>query len=309
MNANTKKPLINYKQTLDILNKVAEQHSLKNEYETIPVTDIVGRISAEEIKSTIEVPSFNNSAMDGFAVHAQYINQQLSVVPKVKIKVTGQIQAGDGSDVFVTDDSVYAWEIMTGAPVPEMYDSVIPIEHVMVEQFNGQQFITIDKFIKTGQNVRLSGTDYRLGQEVLRKHTTLHAQHVMALATVGVSELQVLKHIPVAIFSTGNELVDRSNSTLESGKIFNSNQPFLQSFLKNITCDPVYVASCQDVEAKFEELLDLAKEQGVKIIFSTGAVSMGRYDFVPKVLKQRGATIHFHKARVRPGKPILFAEL
>ncbi len=273
------------------------------------MVDAVGRIAAEEVTSGIDVPSFNNSAMDGFAVDATTVNQQLQNATEAKIHVVGQIQAGDKSEIDISEEGKNAWEIMTGAPVPAMFDAVIPIEQMKVEQHDESTVIIINQSVRSGQNVRMSGTDYQQGQKVISKHTVIHPQHVMALATVGAKQINVLKQIPVAIFSTGNELSERSSNELASGKIFNSNQPFLQSYLQDITCQPVFVSSCQDIEGQFEELLEDAKRHEVKIVFSTGAVSMGRYDFIPKVLEKKGAVIHFHKAKVRPGKPILFAEL
>ncbi|WP_154223446.1 gephyrin-like molybdotransferase Glp [Marinicella rhabdoformis] len=302
------KPLISYQQTLEILTKVALNHPW-DQQQTVDLPLALNHMTAAPVNSPIQVPSFDNSAMDGFAVVTSEVNEQLQQQSKASLGITGRIQAGDSDDVSVSRGltaPAQAWEIMTGAPVPKGFDAVVPVEAVHVD---GDQVI-FEKTVELGQNIRKAGTDYDIGQPVVGVNQVIQAQHIMALATVGVKKISVKKPVPVALFSTGNELSDDENSSgLAAGKIHNSNQPFLRAYLSQIDCDVTFEANCQDDEAAFELLLNQAAEKQVKVIISTGAVSMGRYDFIPSILKKRGATVHFHKAKVRPGKPILFAEL
>jgi len=303
------KALISYQQALEIINAIANKH-LDNGVEKIKLIDAKNRLLAYDVLSPINVPSFNNSAMDGFALKSEMVNTAIEKQGEIKLKITGSVQAGDQAEINLEDKtSNFAWEIMTGAPVPAGFDAVIQIENVIIEERNGNKYITILETVKKGRNIRQLGTDYKTNQTVANKHTIIQAQHIMALATVGVKNIDVIPKVKVAILSTGNELAKKSSTTLNSGKIFNSNQPFLRAFSHDLNCDPVFVGRCKDDVEDFNKLIDSALLKGVKIIFSTGAVSMGKYDFIPQALQQRGAKIHFHKAKIRPGKPILFAEL
>ena len=304
-----KKELINYQQALEIINSVAGNH-LDDTTEQINLGDAKNRILANDILSPINVPSFNNSAMDGFALKSHIVNSAIEKHGEITLEITGSVQAGDQSEITINNNSDdFAWEIMTGAPVPEDFDAVIQIENVVITQKNNTKFITITETVKKGRNIRMLGTDYQVNQSVTNKHTNIQAQHIMAIATVGIKNVDVIPNIRVAILSTGNELEKKSNKSLNSGKIFNSNQPFLKAHCNDLNCNPVFVGRCKDNIDDFNLLIDTALSNKVKIIFSTGAVSMGKYDFIPQALKQRGAKIHFHKAKIRPGKPILFAEL
>ena len=299
------KPLISYQQTLEILTKVAHNHKWDKQ-QTVALPLALNHMSAVPVKATIQVPSFDNSAMDGFAVVAEDVNQLIQQHGTAKLKITGRIQAGDSDEVRIENSEAQAWEIMTGAPVPQGFDAVVPVEAVHTEG----DYVTFEKAVKLNQNIRKAGTDYDFGQAVVGANQVIQAQHIMALATVGVKNIDIKQPVPVALFSTGNELSDdTATADLAAGKIHNSNQPYLRAYLSQVDCDVTFEANCQDDETAFELLLNQAAEKQVKIIVSTGAVSMGRYDFIPSILKKRGATVHFHKAKVRPGKPILFAEL
>jgi molybdopterin molybdotransferase len=299
---------ISYQQAQEIIFQASKNFKApKTEFTS--VAQAKNKLLAVDVHSGINVPSFNNSAMDGFAVQTQQIQALLNAKQPVRLQVTGSIQAGDASDITAEIDSPGAWAIMTGAPVPQCFDAIIQIENVEVEVLNQKKYILINEPIAIGRNIRKLGTDYKIGQLVIPKHTVIQSQHIMALANVGIKQVECLAPIPVAIISTGNELNKTSNSELAPGQIFNSNQPFLVSYCQNLNCQAEFVSNCDDSIEAFNQLIDTALAKKVKIIISTGAVSMGKFDFIPLALSQRGAKIHFHKAKIRPGKPILFAEL
>jgi len=310
VNLNTpNKVLISYQHALEIINSIANNH-LDKSVEQIKLIDAKHRFLADDILSPINVPSFNNSAMDGFALKSDVVNNAIKKVGKITLKITGSVQAGDRAEININNDiDDFTWEIMTGAPVPDDFDAVIQIENVTITEDNDQRYITITETVEKGRNIRKLGTDYQINQTVTNKHTLIQAQHIMALATVGIKQINTIAKIKVAILSTGNELAKKSSNSLNSGEIFNSNQPFLKAYSHDLNCDPVFVGRCKDNIEDFNNLIDTALSNDAKIIFSTGAVSMGKYDFIPQVLLQRGAKIHFHKVKIRPGKPILFAEL
>ncbi len=302
-----KKNLLPYPKALELIEQVATNHRI-NSCQQCELENALNRLVAEDILSPINVPSFNNSAMDGFAIQTKIVNEAIKKFGSITLKVSGSIQAGDCQEIN-PDTEHLAWEIMTGAPVPDLFDGVIQIEKVEINQDNGNKTIALSELVQKGRNIRKRGTDYKINDTVVKKHTLIQSQHIMALATVGIKCIKVVKKIKVAVLSTGNELAKKSSSSLTSGKIFNSNQPFLKSYSQSLNCYPVFVGRCHDNINAFNKLIDEALAKEVKVIFSTGAVSMGKYDFIPQALLARGAEIHFHKAKIRPGKPILFAEL
>lgn len=304
----TTKKMIPYQQAVDMLISIAEKQPLSNT-ESIKIDQTINRLFAEDVLSPINVPSFNNSAMDGFAIQSEVVNAALKHNDSIKLEVTGSIQAGDASDLSVDASIHHVWEIMTGAPVPDAFDAIIPIENVEIIEKPGHKYIVISENIIIGKHIRKLATDYQVKQPVVNKHALVQPQHIMALATVGLTEAKVIQNLKVAILSTGNELSKKSANSLKSGKIFNSNQPYLKAYCQHLNCDPVFVGCCKDNTEAFDQLIDQAQQHCVKIIFSTGAVSMGKYDFIPQTLLNRGTKIHFHKSKIRPGKPILFAEL
>ncbi len=299
--------MITYDEALNILKGVAKVHQYADA-ELVPIEKSLGRLTCEAICSKVDVPPFNNAAMDGYAINsANLVSDQL----ENKFLVKGLIQAGDDESSF-NHNNKHACKIMTGAPMPKAFDLVMPVEKVELvsdPDANDQQHIKFQHQVNVGDNVRFSGTDYKKGQEVCKKHQVIAAQHIMAMATTGQDQIKVLKKIPVAVISTGNELSDTNIDRLPEGKIFNSNEPFLNAYMQSIHCQSYFSASSVDDESEFLKMLDQAISKGVKIIISTGAVSMGMCDFIPKILNSIGAKIHFHKVKVRPGKPILFAEL
>lgn len=308
MNASLNKILIEYQQALEILLQVATKHR-STTAESIDLLSASNHLLANDITSPINVPTFNNSAMDGFALQSQVVNHEVAKHGVIKLKVTGSIQAGDLENPEVNKDNHLAWEIMTGAPVPDTFDAVLQIENIVISSKGKDKFITIKEEVKKGRNIRKLGTDYHINQLVTSKHSIIQSQHIMALSTVGIKKVDTVSKVNIAILSTGNELAKKTSNKLNSGKIHNSNQPYLKEYCQQINCNPVFVGRCKDNIEEFNKLIDQAIEKNVKIIFSTGAVSMGKYDFIPQAIIERGGKIHFHKAKIRPGKPILFAEL
>ena len=306
MTAISNKILIDYSEALNLIIEVAQSQKIIH-VKSKPLLKSYNRILANDVQSGINVPPFNNSAMDGFAVNTKQIKELLHSKKPVKLLVTGSIQAGDNSEINTRDDTPIAWAIMTGAPVPDFFDAVIPIEKVAQESDDFNKYIIFDEDIQPGRNIRMLGTDYKINQTVITKHSLINSPQVMALATIGKNNINVLPKVPIAIISTGNELSKQKN--LNPGKIFNSNQPYLKSYCKSVNCKVNFLGKCNDNPESFNDLLDQALKKNVKIIISTGAVSMGEYDFIPQALRLRGATTHFHKSKIRPGKPILFAEL
>lgn len=269
-----------------------------------PAAQALGKVLAGSVASPEDLPPFDNSAMDGFALCAG--SGQL--VANSEFVVVGTQAAGDDG----VRAAGGAWEIMTGARMPEGMDTVVPVEQVRVltQGAAGRPLrIRLDSAVGAGRNVRRRGEDVPAGVEIMASGELLRSQHVALLAALGVSDVTVVRRPRVAIICTGRELVDDPGQPLQSGQIRNSNAPFLAARVAAAGAEVVYRQTVGDDQAEFLRALERALQAGADVLLSTGAVSMGRYDFVPEALRGIGAKIHFHKVRIRPGKPLLFASL
>lgn len=284
--------MISYSEALGILHNNKPIGTVR-----VSLQEACGRILAENIASNAQVPAFANSAMDGFAVSAADIAASSSDTP-VTLAIAGSTVAGDNP----ASGTSGAWEIMTGAPVPSGYDTVVKIEDVTV---NGRD-VTFTSPVIAGDNVRLAGEDFEIGSPVATSGTLLSPYHIMALATVGKKEISVYCNPNITIFSTGKELVEDANAPLLPGQIRNSNSPYLMSALSEMGYTPSYGGMIADEPEQFEAMVKTATTQS-DIIISTGAVSAGKHDFIPDSLRKLGAEIIFHKVAIRPGKPVLYA--
>ena len=266
--------------------------------------DAVGLVLASDVVSGEDLPPFDNSAMDGFALHIG----GKPLAAGADFEVAGAQAAGDAHVVALSG----AWEIMTGARLPDGLDAVIPIEQVEVLARDGQDRplrIRTAAVVEPGQHVRLCGEDVRSGTCILKAGTRIEAPQVMLLAALGVAQVQARPAPRVALLTTGRELVDDPTQALASGEIRNSNGPYLAQRVADAGAQLVLRETVSDDTDAFLSALQRALVAGAEVVLSTGAVSMGRYDFVPDALRGMGATLHFHKVRIRPGKPLLFATL
>lgn len=264
----------------------------------------LGHVLAEPVTSDEHLPPFDNSAMDGFALHVGGATLRTGT----EFDVAGAQAAGDAR----VEAAHGAWEIMTGARLPEGLDAVVPVEQVEVldRDADGRPLrIRLSAEVEAGQHVRLRGEDVMRGRQVVEAGTRIEARHLMVMAALGVQAVSVARRPRIAIITTGRELVDDPAQPLESGEIRNSNGPFLAARAIEAGADVVFRETVSDEPSTFLVALEHALGAGADVVLSTGAVSMGRYDFVPDTLRGIGATIHFHKVRIRPGKPLLFARL
>ena len=269
------------------------------------LADAAGLVLAEPVVAGVDLPPFDNSAMDGFGLRAG----GKVLAAGTEFEVAGAQVAGD--EASRAGDSG-AWEIMTGARMPEGLDSVVPIERVEVLARDGEgrpSRIRLAAEVAPGDNVRLRGQDVEEGTAVLQAGRVVDAAAVMVLASLGVDRVAVRRRPRVAILNTGRELVDDPARPLASGEIRNSNGPFLAARVAAAGAEVVLRETVTDEPADFLAALERALAAGADVVLSTGAVSMGRHDFVPDALRGIGADILFHKVEIRPGRPLLFARL
>ena len=301
--------MISYLDALRLIR--TEAHPLSTE--EVPLRDAFGRFSSSELLSPASLPPFPNSAKDGFAFKAGEIGLPAGTI----LRVVGSVASGDGPPPSATGQKEperglegEAWEIMTGAPIPSGLDTVVPVERVDAREEGGR--ITVIRLLDrepAGRNIRAAGADFMPVDPVLLRGRRIGPIEVMALAALGVEGVPVLEVPGAVILSTGPELVDDPQVPLPPGGIRNSNGPFLARVLENEGVRVLSRKTLGDDENPFCRAVEEAVKAGARLVISTGAVSMGRYDFVPGALERLGARILFHRSAVRPGKPIMVAVL
>lgn len=294
--------MISFDEALKLISKNASAL----DSETISLSEANGRILSQDITSPISVPTFDNSAMDGYAVNAEDLAGASAKTP-IQLKLIGLTAAGDDiSEVKKT--KMTAWKIMTGAPVPEGYDAIIPVENteLLDEGNNAQQVCCISSPTK-GVHIRSSGEDFIKGDIILANNQYINANKIMALASLGVDKIKVIKKPNIAVFSTGKELIDDLSVELNPGQIYNSNMPYILEYLKDLPVNAYNAGTNYDEVELYQKALQKELDKKTQIIISTGAVSMGDFDFIPQTIIKMGGEIIFHKSKIRPGKPVLFA--
>jgi molybdopterin molybdotransferase len=265
----------------------------------VPLEQSVGSVCATDVKAPINIQAFDNSAMDGFAIRRDGLEEDGGALIN-----TGLIAAGDPvPDVPLNSGECI--EIMTGAPMPPGADAVVPVENIEVNSDR----VTIKKTPDAGDHIRYAGADFKAGMDVLSSGDLIHPQHIMPLAALGVDKVHVYKRVKVALLMTGDELVEDLSQELKSGQIYNSNRPYSLAALEAMGVDCAISQVMPDRPDLFSKLLHDLSEQDVDCIISSGAVSAGKFDFVRKGLEDAGAEILFHKVKIKPGKPNLFARL
>ncbi|GGG94279.1 molybdopterin molybdenumtransferase MoeA [Polaribacter pacificus] len=263
--------------------------------EEIPFIQSAGRILKEQIKADRDFPPFNRVAMDGIAIaYSSFKNGQRS------FKIEG-IQAA-GSEQISLQNLENCIEVMTGAVLPNKCDAVIRYEDVFIE--NGIATISIDA-VTDGQNIHQKGKDEKAGDVLIKQNTIISAAEIGVLATVGKSTVKVAKQPKVMIVSTGDELVAVDDVPL-AHQIRRSNVFTLVSLLEKLHI-PSETAHLTDDKPILKEKIKSFLATYDVLLFS-GAVSKGKFDFLPEVLAELGVVKSFHKVAQRPGKPFWFGQ-
>ena len=260
----------------------------------VPILDGLGLVLAEEIAADRDVPPFRNSAMDGYAVRGDDVTSA-----PVELRVVGEVAAGGFPDRSVGPGE--AMRIMTGAPMPDGADTVVRVE----DTDNASDVVTITAATPKGISTRQAGEDLRKGETVLTKGTVLRAAEIGLLASVGRARVWVRKRPRVAVFSTGDEIVDL-DAPLERGQIRDSNRYTLASAIRAAGAEPWVRGIVRDSP----DALRAALREGIAAdaIVTSGGVSVGDHDHMKPVLSELG-TIDFWAIAIRPGRPLAFGEL
>jgi molybdopterin molybdotransferase len=238
--------------------------------------------------------------MDGFAVRWQDC-QSCSKENPTLLEVIDDIPAGKASQKVLLKQQ--AMRIMTGAPIPDGADTVVPIEDTKGSLNRVQIFSVGSK----GKHIRKSGEDIKKNQVVFRKGSILTPACLGVLASIGQKQVKVYAKPKVAFFSTGDELVPYTQEP-EGAQIVNSNSPLIASCLCQLGCVPVDLGICQDSESTIRKTLELGFDQA-DVVVSFGGISVGDYDFVQRVFEVLSGDIHFWRVAMKPGKPFLYGHL
>ncbi|MGP8330785.1 MAG: molybdopterin biosynthesis protein [Methanosarcinaceae archaeon] len=267
---------------------------IKLKTKSILIEDSINRIIAGDIISQVDVPSFNKSVMDGYAVKAKDTYQASETNPCTVILV-GSMPAGCSDRFFVGDGK--AVDIATGAPIPDGADAV-----VMIEQTKRQgNEIFIDRPVHIGENIMRTGSDIMRGERVLRKGTRIGSREIGVLGAIGKREV-LIGSIKVGIISTGDELL-RPGEPLGSGKIYDTNSYALSAGVIECGAIPVMYGIVRDNDRDMEEAIDIAVEE-CDIVLTSGSTSAGAGDIMYKIIDEKGTTLA-HGINIKPGKPVV----
>ena len=275
------------------------------EAETSPLEASLGLSPVGDVSSRMNVPSFDNSAMDGFALLAADTAGAGATSPVV-IPVAGIIAAGQEP---VDGPAGQAVEIMTGAPLPTGYDTVIPVERVEAERNSEGAAVSIrcQEPVAPGRHIRRAGQDFQIDQKIFDHGQPLEPHHIMGLAATGADTVETRRKPRVAIITTGSELA-ASGIPDGGGLIRDANGPYLRTFFSASRTELVQTNFAADDPAVLKAAIEAGRDKA-DIVLTTGGGSAGRFDLVPDAIEALGGKTIFHKVAMRPGKPLLFARL
>jgi molybdopterin molybdotransferase len=279
--------------------------------ETVSIQESLGRFLAEPAVAGDDVPPFDNSAMDGYALRAADVARASRSEP-VSLRVLATLPAGEASRWSVAPGT--AVRIMTGAPIPPGADAVVRFEDT--DEAAGQARMSGDVHpgrvqvfcpALEGENIRRAGEDVHRGEAVLAPGTRLRPADVGALAMLGIARVQVYRRPKVAVLATGDELVPLGEP-LGPGKIRNSNEFSVSALVETYGAVPIRLGIARDTVEDLTAHLEMGFARGADLFVTSAGVSVGQFDVVKDVLSSLGQ-IEFWQVRMKPGKPLAFGNL
>jgi len=283
----------------DALNKLQESVSNNCEVISLPLSSALGYALAVDIKSPLNVPPFNNSAMDGYALNVVDLENCSSEQP-ISLALVGKSFAGAPYNGDLAKGECI--RIMTGAVVPSCVDTVVMQERIIVTDDQ----ITFSQIPKQNDNVRFSGEDLTKGEVVLEKGHKLTPRDIPLIASLGLADIQVYRKLKVAVISSGDELKSLGEPLRECD-IYDSNRYAIIALLSRLNVDIIDCGIVADDLALIRETIKKA-DQDADVVITSGGVSVGEADFIKDVLNELGE-IGFWKLAIKPGKPFAFGKL
>lgn len=272
-----------------------------------PLQEAARRILAGKIIAEIDLPTFDNSSVDGFAVYAADLVSASRECP-IALAVVGDIPAGSYKSKRINRGE--CMRIMTGAPMPAGADAVVMVEDT---DFNFRdvgvappKIVQIYRSVSIGENIRYKGADIKVGQTVMGISHKLRAQDIGLLALLGNSRILTYRNPRVAILSTGDEL-ESATEPVSPGKIRDANSFSLSTLAREAGADVINLGIAKDDPASIKKLLENAFDDKADLIISSAGVSVGAFDYVKSVVESDGS-LDFWKVNMRPGKPLAFGQ-
>ncbi len=260
--------------------------------ELIPVESALGRVLADDLVATYNLPPYDNSAMDGYAVKTHDAGSC--------VKVIETIHAGDDKSILLSEGT--AVKIMTGARIPQGCEAIVPQEEVTVTT----QGIVLPETIRPAQHIRLCGEDIQQDDLLLEAKTLLHAHHLTLLASQGISHCHVHKKPRVAVFASGSEL-KMHYETVASHQLYNTNSPTFLARCEELGCDVSFIGTADDTLESIKA--HIAASLDADLIITSGGVSVGDADFTKEAFEAFDMQRAFDKVAIKPGKPTTFGTI
>jgi molybdopterin molybdotransferase len=305
-------PLISYSEAaaqIELAIRALQNESVSASYETAPLTSALGRVLAEPVRADRDQPPFPRSTRDGFAARAAEANTHQF------LRLTGQIRAGESNPQSIPPGQ--AWEIMTGAAVPQGADAVFMVEHSEVSSLGegpekpvqdpAQKSVRLQpsRTLHPGENIVPQGAEAYAGESIIPTGTRLAASHIALAAQCGYPQLAVFPRPRVAILATGDELVP-VEATPGPHQIRNSNSPMLAALVASAGGEPWVLPPANDTAEALDFSLQQATEADLLLI--SGGISVGLFDLVDEALNRAGAVFQFRGVAMQPGKPVAFGQ-
>ena len=295
--------MISYKQSKSILKK----SKIIIGDEIVGSIDCLNRVTSIDILCKVNHPAADNAAFDGYAVNSKDTKNLQKKNTKL-FKITDSVAAGTkpSNNIIKKFQTV---EIMTGGVIPKGFDTIIPLEEIIYYPNKDEaKYILIDSKIGKFQHVRFKGSDYKKNHLLVKKGTVLQSNHILAFKTLGIKNIKVKKRPNIIFFSTGNEISNLEK--IDDWKVRNSNSHYINSLKNNFLFNFINGGILRDShQVIFNKKIKKLIKSKVDIIITSGAVSAGKFDFVPNVIKNFNLSSYFKGVAIRPGKPILFAKL
>lgn len=278
----------------DAITRILEPVSAVEQLEVVDIENALGRVLAEDVCSSINVPGYDNSAMDGYAVRSAdciELGSQLLVAQRIPAGQVGSpLEAGTAARIF------------TGAPIPPNADAVVMQEHCDIEDDQ----VSINKPVKMAQHIRRAGEDISQGSVVLKAGHQLRPQELGLLASVGLAKVSVTRKIKVATFFTGDEIIEPGKK-LGEGQIYNSNKYTIKGLLQTTGCEILDLGIVPDTLEATLEVLKQASSNA-DLVVTSGGVSVGEEDYVRIALEQLGE-LKMWRIAMKPGKPVAYGKV
>ena len=273
----------------------------------LPVSESLGRVLSRDVYAILDLPSFNNSSMDGFAVIVENIRNASNENP-VELMIIEDIAAGMAPKQTI--NNLQASRIMTGAPVPAGADAVVPVEFTNFSDRYYQKelpaSILVNRSVSIGDYIRPQGQDIQKGEKIFSQGHQLRPQDLGFLAAQGFKKIETVTQPVIALLSSGDELA-QPGEVLQPGKIYDSNTIIIKSLLESFGATVINLGIARDNLEDIKNKLINIQSMHVDLLVSTAGVSVGVYDFIRDVILEDGS-LSFWKVNMRPGKPLTFGE-